>query len=125
MRSWLMYILTQAAQTGGWEVVGTCSPEAVGKQTPVPVQDVNLYTLHQPTILVLGTAPILTIMIDMHLHSLVKVYTCSCKVRVIIYYTLFLTDKMYVCCVALPCCLFDLACLFLPSASLIHDMYRQ
>jgi 21S rRNA (GM2251-2'-O)-methyltransferase len=43
-----------AAQTCGWEVVGTCSPEAMNKQTPVPVHDVTDYSLSQPTILVLG-----------------------------------------------------------------------
>ena len=31
-----------------------------------------------------------------------------------------------VCCVALPCCLFDLACFFLPSfSSLIKNMYYK
>ena len=44
----------QVAQSQGWEVIGTCSPEAVDKQSAVPVQDVSHYTLSQPTILVLG-----------------------------------------------------------------------
>lgn len=44
----------KAAGSQGWEVVGTCSPEAVDRQTPVPVQDVSHYSLRQPTILVLG-----------------------------------------------------------------------
>ena len=38
----------------GWEVVGTCSPEAVDKETPVPVQELTHYSLDKPTILVLG-----------------------------------------------------------------------
>jgi 21S rRNA (GM2251-2'-O)-methyltransferase len=41
-------------QSHGWEVVGTCSPEAVDKLTPIPVQDVTHYRLRGPTILVLG-----------------------------------------------------------------------
>ena len=38
----------------GWEVVGTCSPEAVDRHTSVPAQDVTHYSLHKPTILILG-----------------------------------------------------------------------
>ena len=60
--------------------------------------------------------------IDVHVHVHVHLYIRSFnKIMVHDSISYFPFEKClpWVCCVALPCCLFDLACFFLPSASLI------